>query len=144
MTFPLRTLESSDASVHANYIMKTTEKIHLTGSVRHPMPGATIIRDAEKDTVIDVTVYGASRLRAENLPDPEQFSLDPPRKRAYLSSDQVNNLLAADPEHLAEITDFLEKSGLKAEKQPNCRRSVTARGPIGKFQEAFNTRLSIW
>lgn len=32
------------------------------------MGGATIIREADQDKVIDVTIYGASRLHSENLP----------------------------------------------------------------------------
>ena len=122
--------------------MATTPKSHLPGSVRTPMGGAVIIRDADQDSVINVTIYGTGRLHAGDLPDPAKFSLNAPAKRAYMSTDQINELLSADPEHLAEITEFLETSGLKVD--PHCRRSVVATGTIGKFQEAFDTRLSIW
>lgn len=120
------------------------KKVHLPGSIRKPLNGAEIIRDAPRDKLINVSVYGATRLSTEKLPDPEQFSLKPPGKRKYLSCDHVNELLATDPKHLDLITEYLSKSGLKVSKQPNCKRSVSATGPVGKFQEAFGTKLCIW
>lgn len=124
--------------------MAGNHKVHLPGSIRNPMAGASIVREANVDDVIDVTIYGATPLSAANLPDPAAFSLDPPKRRKYLSPDQVNQIMSAKPENMAEIHEFVEGCGLQAVPRPECRRSIVARGPIGKFQEAFGTRLSIW
>jgi len=120
------------------------DKVHLPGSVRKSMPGAEIVRMADSDQVIDVSIYGASRMVRDRLPDPETFSARAPDKRSYLSQEEAKELLAADPEHLAAITEFLDGHGLKVSQQPECARSVVARGEVGKFQEAFDTKLSIW
>ncbi len=120
------------------------DKSHLPGSTRHPLAGASILRPANKDEIIEVSIYANPRLHKEKLPDPQEFSLKPPKKRKYFTSEEINKLLSADPDDLSEISDFLKKSGLKVSTPPKCRRSVTATGPVGKFQEAFNTHLSIW
>ncbi|WP_431825137.1 S53 family peptidase [Burkholderia sp. F1] len=108
------------------------------------MAGASIARDADPDKVIDVTIYGALRLHEANLPDPAEFSRDPPKSRKYMTENQVNELMSVDPDSMAQIHEFIESSGLQIDTRPECRRSVIARGPIGKFQEAFDTHLSIW
>jgi kumamolisin len=124
--------------------MASTNRIQLPGSVRNPLDGAVISGTVKRDEVINVTVYADCNLRRKDLPDPTAFSLPLPSKRTYLSPGQVGELLMADPNDLAEITAFLEGNGLSVAAQPGCRRSLSATGPIGKFEEAFGTKLSIW
>ncbi|WP_063899694.1 protease pro-enzyme activation domain-containing protein [Burkholderia ubonensis] len=119
-------------------------RVHLPGSTRTAMAGASIARDADPDKVIDVTIYGTLQFHQANLPDPAEFSRDPPKSRQYMTENQVNELMSVDPDSMAQIHEFIESSGLQIDTRPECRRSVIARGPIGKFQEAFDTHLSIW
>jgi kumamolisin len=108
------------------------------------MAGAAVVSEPNRDDVIDVTIYGTTQLHRADLPDPAAFSTERPKSRKYLTQDQVTELLSADADSMGQIREFIEGSGLQAESSPDCHRSLVARGPIGKFEEAFGTQLKIW
>jgi kumamolisin len=62
-------------------------------------------------------------------------------ERRYLSRRAFAAAYGADPQGLAEVANFADTYGLAVRKSSVAGRSVVLRGPAGRMNEAFRTRL---
>jgi kumamolisin len=90
----------------------------------------------------EATVTLVLRPRGDTSPPiPEDIGRIRPGLRAHLSREQLASVRGADPADLAAVQDWCGSQGLQLQSVAADRRTVTARGPLGRLSDLFGVEL---
>lgn len=117
---------------------KTKATVVLPGSERHALPDATQIGPADPQERVKITVY--VRQKGARF-DVQKLGKTPPKKRKYLTYDQVVARYGASPADLKKVEDFAVANGLTVGDSSPERRSVQLSGTVAQMEKAFGTQL---
>lgn len=121
--------------------MPTIKMVHVPGSLKKPLRGATIVGAAPKDERLEVTV----RLRPRKpLPDAAGMLKPSTKPLPILTHDQFEREYGAAPEDLAAIRKFAKANNLAVVREAESRRSVILSGIVGDFNRAFDVTLKTY
>jgi len=113
----------------------------VPGSERAPLPGARAVGPADPNERIEVTVVlrrasGADATAAERVMSARSL-----KRRKYLTHEQLEVALGADPEDIAKVEAFAQEHGLDVVEVSRARRSVVLSGTVGNLSTAFGVTL---
>jgi kumamolisin len=112
--------------------------VPLPGSERNALPDAVEIGPADPQEQLKVTVY--VRQKGERV-DIQKMGKLPPKKRKYLTYDQVVARYGASPADLKRVEDFAKANGLTVVQSNPEHRSIQLSGSVAQMQQAFGTEL---
>ncbi|WP_043289069.1 S53 family peptidase [Paraburkholderia oxyphila] len=104
----------------------------LPGSLRHVMPGAKVLGQANAHGVIEVTLKLRRKLA---LPDLEA------RPAAPLTRDELATRYGASQDDIDKVTQVMSQYGLKTVGSSLGARTVRLAGPVSAMESAFNVKL---
>jgi kumamolisin len=116
----------------------------LDGSERHPSPSATLLRPADADEKVTITIVLRRRLDGPPLPGPEFFLATPPAQRQRLPPDDFAALYGASPADIKQVTDFLTSGSLTVVETNAARRTVVASGTVAQMNAVFAVELGCY
>ena len=117
---------------------KTIDMAPLAGSERRVLPDAVEIGPADPQEQVKVTVYVRQKGERVNV---QKMGKTPPKKRKYLTYEQVAARYGANPADLKRVEDFARATGLTVSESSPERRSVKLSGTVAQMEKAFGVQL---
>jgi|FEC22Drversion2_1045045.scaffolds.fasta_scaffold00388_33 Pro-kumamolisin, activation domain len=115
--------------------------VSLSGSERHPSPGAERLGPADPAEVFSVTMSLRRRPDGAALPSHEDFLATPPAQRQRMPNEEFARLYGASPQDIDKVRDFATSHGLAVLDSNAARRTVVVRGTTAQMNEAFAVDL---
>jgi kumamolisin len=110
----------------------------LSGSERHPVPGARVLHLTNANEWIEVTV----RVRRKApLPSADDLGKQLPKNRKILTREQFEKTYGADPADVAKVADFAKHHGLSVIRTDGAGLSVILGGTASAMSQAFGVKL---
>jgi kumamolisin len=112
--------------------------VGLTGSERGLVPQAQDLGPVDPDQQLTATVVLAPAAPAS---DTEAFTLEEPRRRRYLTREELAERRGASAEAAAALRRFADDHGLRVGRVDLARRTIELSGTVAQFNDAFRTDL---
>ena len=119
----------------------TQPRIIVRGSERTALPQAQVSHALPPDEQLEVTLCLRPRAPLPALPTPPALADVPPAERTYLSREELEQQLGADPVDVRQVVTFAHHHHLVVVHADAGRRSVVLAGTVAHFNEAFGTEL---
>jgi kumamolisin len=113
----------------------------LDGSERRPSPIAKLLKPADADEKVTVTIALRRRLDGSPPPEPDSFLATPPAQRRRLPSDDFAALYGASPGDISQVTNFATSHNLTVVESNAARRTVIVSGTVAQMNAAFAVEL---
>ncbi|MGI4834913.1 MAG: S53 family peptidase [Janthinobacterium lividum] len=116
-------------------------RVIVRGSERQPLPDAQPAHEPSPDERLEVTVRVRPKNDPASLLATSPFTDQLPAARTYLTREQLDEQLGADPHDLAQVHAFAHAHGLAVVHTDAARRSVVLAGTAAAMGAAFGTAL---
>jgi kumamolisin len=120
--------------------MPRSRYVSLPGSERTPVEGANRIGPAPPDARVEVTVVVRARGSGAGAAA-ERLASQPPGKRPYMTREEYERTLGADPDDLERVAAFAEENRLEVLWRDAARRGVGLAGSVAQMNAAFGVEL---
>jgi kumamolisin len=118
-----------------------TKRVPVPGSERAAVPDAQVIGAPDPNQRIEVTLVLRRRPSSEQLPPPEELGSRLPHERQYLTREELASRHGADPNDVAQVTEFAQEHNLKVEEVSLPRRTVKVSGTVADLNRAFGVTM---
>jgi kumamolisin len=112
--------------------------VHVEGTNRSPVPGATKVGPADPAERLSVSIRLRRRADAPALPDPSQAQGP---LGTGMSREEFGLIYGADPADIERVEAFASQHGLAVEETSIPRRTVVLSGAVAQMSEAFQVDL---
>ncbi|NML67061.1 S8/S53 family peptidase [Hymenobacter sp. RP-2-7] len=116
-------------------------RVVVRGSERQPLPDALPAHAPALDERLEVTVRVRPKNDPASLLATSPFADQLPAERTYLTREQLDEQLGADPHDLTQVHAFAHAHGLAVVHTDAARRSVVLAGTAAAMGAAFGTEL---
>ena len=116
-------------------------RVVVRGSERAALSDAHAVHALSPDERIEVTVRVRPKTDPSTLLATSPFADQLPGQRTYLTHEQLDEQLGANPQDLAQVADFAKAHDLAVVHTSAARRSVVLAGTAAALGAAFGTHL---
>ena len=118
----------------------------LAGSHRTPLRGANLIKAADPQEKVSISIHlrRGSQFNQGNLPDQKYWAANSPLKQRPISHEELALLVGANKEDMAAVTEYLESKELKITEADLRKRSIRAEGTVQQMEDAFSVSLNYY
>ncbi|RZK57358.1 MAG: peptidase S53, partial [Hymenobacter sp.] len=122
-------------------MQNSQNRVVVPGSARAALPGTQPAHDLSPDERLEITVRVRPKTDPNTLLSTSPFADQVPGQRTYLTREQLEEQLGADPHDLTQVRDFAHAHHLAVVHTDAARRSVTLAGTPASMEAAFGTQL---
>jgi kumamolisin len=117
------------------------KRVPVPGSERAAVPGAQVVGAPDPSQRIDITLVLRRRPSSEQLPVPEEAGSLLPHERQHPSREEFASRHGADPNDVAQVTEFAREHNLTVQEVSLPRRTVKLSGTVADLNAAFGVAM---
>ncbi len=121
-----------------------TSYLSLPLSERKPRAGAKLVKKADPQEQLTVSIRVRRKLGAPSLPDPTLAANVPHGHRQYLSREEFAKMFGASEMDMEQVAQFGRAHGLSVVETSAARRTVVLKGTVQQMSSAFAVELDMY